>query len=119
MSTVSIGAAGAVLAAALVLPLGTAAAETEQEIQQKPEAPAEITTGMLSESITRYSPVITQYGAEESVEQLGEGGSEEENVIVVETDILFRSYEWEPPSGAGAEIGELVQEIPEGASVEV
>src|SRR5699024_11436902 len=53
------------------------------------------------------------------VEYLGGSEVEEEDVIVLETDILFAAMEWDLPGSAGPKIGELVEEVPEGAAVDV
>lgn len=115
----SLSAAGVGLLVSFLVPLAPAAAESEPEVQEKPESPAEVTTGMLADSFTQYSPVVTQFSAEGSVESLGAEESEEEDVIVLETDILFAAMEWELPDAASSKIGELVEEIPDGAAVDV
>lgn len=115
----SLSAAGVGLLVSLLVPLAPAAAESEPEVQGKPESPAEVTTGMLADSVTQYSPVVTQFSAEGSVESLGAEESEEEDVIVLETDILFAAMEWELPDAASSKLGELVEEIPDGAAVDV
>lgn len=110
-------ALGGALAAALLFPLTPASAD--QEIQEKPEAPDEITPGMLADSVTRYSPVITTYDADASVEELGGTEAEEEDVIVLETDILFAAMESELPGSASSAIAGLLEDIPDGAAVDV
>ena len=112
-------AATAGLVAVLLFPLMPAAADSEQEIQEKPEQPAEITPGMLADSVARYTPAIAQFSADGAIEELGAGDPEEENVIVLEADILFSSNEWDLPSSAAAKIAELAEEVPDDASVEV
>lgn len=111
--------AGAVLAVALLSPLTPAAAEEDQEVQEKPEQPAEITSGMLAESVTRFGPEITQFTTEGTVDELGGGETEEEDVLVLEADLLFRSNEWELPPNAAQPIAELAEVVPDGASVDV
>lgn len=115
----SLSVLGVGLLGSMLVPLAPAAAESEPEVQEKPEQPAEVTTGMLADSVTQYSPVVTQFSAEGSVESLGAEESEEEDVIVLETDILFAAMEWELPDAASSKIGELVEEIPDGAAVDV
>lgn len=110
-------ALGGALTVALLFPFVPASAD--QEVQEKPEAPDEITPGMLADSVTRYSPVITAYDAEASVEELGEAESDEEDVIVLETDILFAAMESELPGSAGSAIAGLVADIPDGVAVDV
>ncbi|NLS11101.1 OmpA family protein [Nesterenkonia sp. MY13] len=61
---------------------------------------------------------ITRYDLDDAVEYLG-GESEDEDVIVLETDILFSPNEWELPEVAPTRTEELVEEVPEGASVNV
>ena len=114
----ALSTAGVALLILLLVPLVPVAAESQPEVQEKPEPPAEVTTGMLADSVTQYSPVVTQFSAEESIEPLGYAESEED-VIVLEADILFAAMEWELPDAAGSKIEELVEEVPEGAAVEV
>lgn len=113
--TVGLGAAG-VLVVSTALP---AVADGETAPVEPPEADGEI--GDYEDFITSYSSedFINAYDPEEFINDLGSGESEDENVIVLEADILFRSNEWELPSSANAKIAELVEEIPEGASVQV
>lgn len=77
-----------------------------------PEQGFEITDQVLEDSITRYD-------AAESVTSLGSTEPAEEEVIVLETDILFASNSWDLPEPAGTRIAELAAEVPEGATVQV
>lgn len=59
-----------------------------------------------------------RYDGADFIDELG-GSSEEEDVIVLETDILFSAMEWEIPAGVGNTLAGLVGEIPEDATVQV
>lgn len=113
----------ALLAAAGVLALGVAPASATVHNEGNPEMDWEVTPSILGNSVTAYNRdrAVTEYNRDRAVEELGGGEVEEEdeNVIVLEADILFASNEWELPSNAGNKIAELVEEIPDGASVEV
>ncbi|NDK31238.1 OmpA family protein [Nesterenkonia haasae] len=111
--------AGVVLTASFMLPLTAAAAEGDQEVQQKPEPPGDVTSGMLADSVTRFGPVITPYSTEGTIDELGGGESDEQDVLVLEADLLFRSNEWDLPPNAVEPIAELAEVVPEGASVDV
>lgn len=86
-----------------------------------PEQGFEITDQVLDESITRYDAAesVTRYDAAESVTSLGSTEPAEEEVIVLETDILFASNSWDLPEPAGTRIAELAAEVPEGTTVQV
>ncbi len=64
---------------------------------------------------------ILRYHGGDFIEKLGEGEreDEEDDVIVLETDILFASMEWEVPEGSGSHIAELIEEVPQGTTVQV
>lgn len=111
--------AGVALTASFMLPLSPALADVDQDVQEKPEPPSDVTSGMLAESVTRFNPVITPFTTEGTVEELGGGEAEEEDVLVLEADLLFRSNEWELPANAIQPIAELAEVVPEGASVDV
>lgn len=77
-----------------------------------PEQGFEITEQVLDDSVTRYD-------AAESVTSLGSSEPAEDQVIVLETDILFASNTWDLPAPAATRIAELAAEVPEGATVQV
>jgi len=62
---------------------------------------------------------IIRFDKDRFIEQLGEQESEEDDVIVLETDILFEPNSWELPEAAAAKLEEIVQDVPEGATVSV
>lgn len=96
------------------------ASDEEQGAPEEPDGG--LPDSAYSDAVTEYSPsdYVTQYDPEDYIERLGgTADSEEEDVIVLETDILFAAMEWELPRSAGSKIGELVEEIPDGAAVEV
>ncbi|WP_420110705.1 OmpA family protein, partial [Pseudactinotalea sp.] len=62
---------------------------------------------------------VLHYAAEAHVQYLGEGTDDEPNVIVLQSDILFDINSWELPDSAAERIAELVEDAPEGASVQV
>lgn len=64
---------------------------------------------------------ILRYHGGDFIEKLGEGEreDEEDDVIILETDILFAAMEWEVPEGSGSRIAELTAVIPDGATVQV
>ncbi|MGO1184417.1 OmpA family protein [Micrococcaceae sp. AOP34-BR2-30] len=88
---------------------GPAAAD---ESLQPPELEFEITEKVLADSITQFS-------IEDSIESLGEAESSEEDVIVLQADILFVAMKADLPDSATSRIEKLVEEIPDGASVQV
>ncbi|MGO1664614.1 MAG: OmpA family protein [Micrococcaceae bacterium] len=95
---------------------GPAAAD---ESLQPPELEFEITEKVLADSITQFSDSITQFSIEDSIESLGEAESSEEDVIVLQADILFVAMKADLPDSATSRIEKLVEEIPDGASVQV
>jgi outer membrane protein OmpA-like peptidoglycan-associated protein len=99
-------------AALTLLALSSAPALADGEIDEPPAQPFELTEEIIERSITVYDPA-------RSITELGSTESEEDEVIVLETDILFSSNAWELPAGAEATIVELAADIPEGASVQV
>lgn len=89
------------------------AAHAEEDPHEPPQEPdGGVSQGDIDASIHVWS-------ISENIIELGSGEPEDENVIVLETDILFSSNEWGLLSSANAKIAELVEEIPEGASVQV
>lgn len=113
--------AGGAVAALLVGVLPAAASGAGRSPDGPPEAPFEITGEILADSVDRFDPetTIRTYERDRAIEELGESESESEDVIVLETDILFTPNSWELPGGAGSRVVELVEEVPEGAEVAV
>lgn len=111
----------ALLAVAGVLGFGVVSASAAVHDEGNPEVDWEVTSSTLGDSVSAYDRerAITEYDLDRAVEVLGGGEPEEEKVIVLEADILFSSNEWELSSTAGNRIAELVEEIPEGATVQV
>lgn len=111
-SVVALVSAGALL-------MASAAPTAAADASVLPEPEGDI--GDYGEFITSYDEdeFISSYDPADFIESLGSAESEEEDVIVLETDILFAAMEWELPSAAGSKIGELVEEVPEGVAVEV
>lgn len=110
----------------LILGAAPAASADEEDTglseQAPPEEPEEgINQSSMSNSVLRYDPSrhLIRYDPQNHIEDLGGSEAEEEDVIVLETDILFSPNEWELPGHAGARIGELVDAVPEGAAVSV
>lgn len=97
----------------LALALVTPHAVAEVISDGPPEPGFEVTEEVLSDSITRFD-------AAESITSLGGTDTDtEEDVIVLETDILFASNAWDLPAPAASGIVELAAEVPEGATVQV
>ncbi|MGO1524014.1 MAG: OmpA family protein [Nesterenkonia sp.] len=111
-SVVALVSAGALL-------MASAAPTAAADASVLPEPEGDI--GDYGEFITSYdeNEFISSYDPADFIESLGSAESEEEDVIVLETDILFAAMEWELPGPAGSKIGELVEEVPEGVAVEV
>lgn len=118
----------AVVAIALGLLVGIASVASADE-EQPPDGPPAPPEDSLTMNDFIFAPdaddFIVRFDPDDFIDRLGtpdyeeREDSEEDNVIVLEADILFRSNEWELPSSANAKIAELVEEIPEGASVQV
>lgn len=121
------GAAAVALSCAVVmLSVGTPAMADEGLPEEPPAAPGN--AGELDSFVQGYEAeeFTERFNPEDFIERLGElqpgeddGSGEDEPVIVLETDILFVAMEWQLPGSAGPKIGELVEEIPDGAAVEV
>lgn len=111
-SVVALVSAGALL-------MASAAPTAAADASVLPEPEGDI--GDYGEFITSYDEdeFISSYDPADFIESLGSAESEEDDVIVLETDILFAAMEWELPSAAGSKIRELVEEVPEGVAVEV
>lgn len=112
-------------AAALALATGVmvapAATAQDADVQSPPEAPGEVDRTMLAESISTYDvpESISVFDVDSSIEELGGTDPEEEDVIVLEADILFVPMKWDLPGGASDRIAGLVDQVPEGATVDV
>lgn len=111
--------AALILTGGLLLSTTVAAAADEEEF---PGGPPERPEGQPSTEEFIYAPdaedFTQRYDAADFIDELG-GDSEEDDVIVLETDILFSAMEWEIPSGAGSTIAGLIEDVPEGATVQV
>ncbi|WP_191089722.1 OmpA family protein [Nesterenkonia ebinurensis] len=109
----------AVLSAGLLLSTAAPGVADDEQPTEPPEAPEEI--GSIDDFIVSYQgdEFIRRYDGAEFVHRLGSGERQEQDLIVLETDILFSSNEWELPENAGDHLAELVEQIPEGASVTV
>lgn len=89
------------------------------------DAPPERRKDLLMEdAIVSFDPedAIMRFSADDAVENLGDLPDEEDaesNMISLSTDILFRVNSWELPESADDRIADLVEEIPDGASVRV
>ncbi|QNN82795.1 OmpA family protein [Brachybacterium sp. Z12] len=90
----------------------TPPALAENGMNERPEQPFEITEKILADSVTHFDPTA-------SVTSLGSTEPAEDQVIVLETDILFVSNAWDLPSGAATRIAELAAEVPDGATIQV
>lgn len=99
----------------------SSAALADGEINEPPEKPFEITDEILAESVSEYDPAaaVRQYDAAASVTALGSTGPTDDEVIVLESDILFAPNAWELPASAGDHLAVLAEEIPAGATVQV
>lgn len=112
-------------AAALALAMGVmvapAATAQDADVQSPPEAPGEVDRKMLAESVSAYDvpESISVFDVDSSIEELGGADPDEEDVIVLEADILFVPMKWDLPDSASDRIAALVEEVPEGATVDV
>lgn len=113
------GLTAVLLCAGLLLGTAGPAAAEEEQNTAPPEAPDGLSE--LGSFVARYdgAEFIRRYEGAEFVDRLGASDPEEQDLIILETDILFNSNEWELPPSAGDHIAELVSDIPEGASVTV
>lgn len=86
-----------------------------------PEPEGGISAGDLRDSVHRFDldGTVDAADLDGTVHSLGDARSENEDVIVLETDILFTPNSWELPGEAGPRVVELVEEVPEGAAVAV
>ena len=90
----------------------TPPALAENGMNERPEQPFEITEKILADSVTHFDPTA-------SVTSLGSTEPAEDQVIVLETDILFVSNAWDLPAGAATRIAELAAEVPDWATIQV
>ena len=99
----------------------TPSALAEDGMNERPEQPFEVTEEILADSVTRFDPAdsITHFDPTASVTSLGSTEPAEDQVIVLETDILFVSNAWDLPAGAATRIAELAAEVPDGATIQV
>lgn len=97
-----------------------AAADTESPSPEATEQP-DLTGDSWDQAVIAYDPddAIMRYDRDRFVEYLGDREADEDNVIVLETDILFEPNSWELPDSASAAIDELVADVPDGAVTEV
>lgn len=100
------GLAAGLLACVLI---PTAAAAAPQGPPPEPEGG--ISQGDLDASIKVWD-------ISDNIIELGQS-ADEDDVLVLETDLLFAAMEWELPSQAESRISSLVEDIPEGAGVDV
>ncbi|WP_022873654.1 OmpA/MotB family protein [Nesterenkonia alba] len=111
-------ATSCVLALSTTLLLGGAPASAQGE-SGPPEPEGEVTNPEDFVVEIDTEEFVSVIDLDEFVEELGGSDAEEDNVIVLETDILFSPNEWELPANASARIAEIVEEVPESASVDV
>ena len=111
--------AALVLTGGMLLSTTVPAAADEEQL---PDGPPEQPQGQAAAEEFIDAPdahdFTQRYDGADFIDELG-GSSEEEDVIVLETDILFSAMEWEIPAGVGNTIAGLVGEIPEDATVRV
>ncbi|MDZ5078814.1 OmpA family protein [Nesterenkonia sp. HG001] len=88
-----------------------AAAAQMDDHEPPPEPEGGVSQGDLDASIHVWD--VT-----DNIIDLGQN-EDEDDVVVLETDLLFASNAWELTNRASARITELIEEIAEGASVEV
>lgn len=113
--------AAAVLGSMILVGSAAPAAAAQESVAALPEPEGEI--GDYEDFITSYDAeeFISSYDPADFIESLGssEPEDEDEDVVVLETDILFSVMEWELPNSAGSRIAELIEEVPDGAAVDV
>lgn len=112
-------ASGGMFIAGLAAPAGA-----EQFGATGPSAEPEGVGGEMSSFVEQHDREVSiqRYDPQDFMESLGSqesGEGESAEVIVLETDILFATMEWEVPDGAGSEVAELIAEVPDGAVVAV
>lgn len=107
------------LAAGLLLGTASAAGAEDEQNTAPPEAPDGLDEADSFVASYQGGDFIRRYDGADFVDRLGSSDAEEQDLIILETDILFNSNEWELPPNAGEHIAELVSEIPEGAAVTV
>lgn len=112
----------AALAGGLLLSTAAPAAAADEALPgEAPEQPGGIGSPEDFVFTPEADDFILRYHGGDFIDTLGGGApdDEEEDVIVLETDILFPAMEWEAPEGSGGRIAELVEEVPDGATVQV
>lgn len=111
--------AALVLTGGMLLSTTVPAAADEEQL---PDGPPEQPQGQAAAEEFIDAPDADdfpkRYDGADFIDELG-APSEEEDVIVLETDILFSAMEWEIPAGAGSTIAGLVEEVPEDTTVQV
>ncbi len=109
---------GSIALLAIGLPAGAVVGDTEP-----PAEPEGITEQRVAESINSYSMAesIRTFGIEDRVLDLGEPQGEEpqSGVINLSTDLLFAPDKWELPGNASSKIAELIDDVPQDATVQV
>lgn len=95
------------LLACVLIPTAAAAA---------PQGPPPEPEGGISQGDLHAS--IKVWDISDNIIELGQS-ADEDDVLVLETDLLFAAMEWELPSQAESRISSLVEDIPEGAGVDV
>jgi len=100
--------AGLFTAVSAVVVLGLAApAAAFDSIEDLPQP----TDEQLRGSVTQFEiPKATQFSTDSAVRSFAEP---EDDSWVLDTDILFRPDEYELPSGAGAQIADLLSDVPQ------
>ncbi|GAA4758584.1 hypothetical protein GCM10025784_01670 [Citricoccus nitrophenolicus] len=111
----------AALALATGVMVAPAATAQDADVQSPPEVPGEIDRQVLAESVSAYDvpKSISVFDVDSSIEELGGADPDEEDVIVLEADILFVPMKWDLPGSASDRIAALVDQVPEGATVDV
>lgn len=116
---------GVLACGALSLSIAAPAAADEEIPTEPPSVPAgsdEMSSFVEEPDADAF---VERFNPEDFIESLGglqpgdDEGESEDEVIILETDILFSAMEWELPGSAGSKLAELTEEVPEGAAVDV
>lgn len=93
----------------------------QQQQQQQPDDPSELDQATLDRAVFATDPqnAIIRYDLDRFIERLGDQESDEDDVIVLETDILFEPNSWELPDSASAKLKELVEDVPDGSALAI
>ncbi|GAA4910362.1 OmpA family protein [Nesterenkonia rhizosphaerae] len=104
-----------------VLVFAATAGASADPVQDQPSAPGDTDGADHSSFVVDINApeFVVDINPTDFVMELGNSESEDEEVIVLETDILFPAMEWELPAEAGSRLTELVEEVPEGSQVQV